>query len=280
MKIIIRILLLIAVARFSGPVFSSDNVGIYQGLRSEALLLYSNNENILMISGGAIPRGAATAGDFFVKSHIKLKKRPNYYEGNLDPVSNEIVEIDNDKIYNNGLGVYLYPQKIRIGGVQATGICADGIDLSGEYQKTKKSSDSYRRIFLRFMNLSHENANFIFGKGNMRGAIAELRPFIENYNDEWITDKNSAAILIPAVNDYAFFLQGAGRNSDALIFLQIVIKYAPDRAVAWLNIADVYWVEKNMENARYSYNRYIRIMRSNAMAEKIPRRALERANSP
>ena len=187
MKKIIKYALCISVALYATQAFGIDNLKIYQGERGSVLLIDSDVKKTLMIAGGADPRGAATAGDCFIKTILSLNKLPNYYEGNLEPINNDLINITSKDVAGKGVGIYLYANKLRVGGVDTEGICADGIDFSGEYREISERNAKYKSIFLYFMRLSSQNAVFLKKHGDTASAIRELKPILEWCEKERIT---------------------------------------------------------------------------------------------
>jgi len=68
----------------------------------------------------------------------------------------------------------------------------------------------------------------------------------------------SAARLAAIRNDYGFFLAEAGRFAEAEAELLEVVKAAPERAVARLNLADALWAQGKKEQAEAQYREYAR----------------------
>lgn len=279
MKQIIKLLLCAILFGVSTSAFCADQIHAYKGRLGTALLIDSNGERVVMIAGGAIPNGAATSGDCFAKSNISLKKTPGYYEGDFSPVHNEIVELSSSDVEGKGIGLYLSDNEIKIGGAEVSGICADGVDFSGIYNEVQKNSTDYRNAFLYFMNLAHQDSNYLYRNKDVSGASKELQPFVDNYDHDWLDNADNLKVIIPAINDYAFMVQNLGRNSDAIPLLRIVTQYEPKRIVAWLNMADSYWGENDKANARKCYTKYVDLMTEAGMKAKIPERASNRANS-
>jgi len=46
-------------------------------------------------------------------------------------------------------------------------------------------------------------------------------------------------------NVYGYFLQQAGMNQQAIVYLSIVKNKSPNRIVIYLNLADTYWGNQN-----------------------------------
>lgn len=76
------------------------------------------------------------------------------------------------------------------------------------------------------------------------------------------------------VNDYAFFLAESGKTDKAEPLLSQVIKAAPDRAVAYLNLADVQWGLGKKEEAKPNYRKYLELLGNNRSV--APQRVLDR----
>jgi tetratricopeptide (TPR) repeat protein len=276
MKQITRYLSFFFVIALNTQAFATETARIFHADRGTILLFESGSGQQVMVAGGALPNGAATAGDCFIEANINLKKSPNYYEGDFNSVHNEIVGIDQADIQGKGIGLYKSADQIRIGGAEVSGICADGIDFSGIYKEMPRGTPGYERNFLYFLNLSHQNSNYLLKHGTPKAAIDSLRPFIDTYDERWLSSSEDAKVVIPAINDYAFALQEAGDNTAALPLFQEIIKYQPDRTVAWLNMADAYWSTGNLDNAKKSYQQYTKLMATAGLQAKIPARVSAR----
>ncbi|MFZ5827087.1 MAG: tetratricopeptide repeat protein [Bacillota bacterium] len=82
---------------------------------------------------------------------------------------------------------------------------------------------------------------------------------------------------VPIANDLAFFLAESGRHSEALPLLKQVIEIAPDRAVAYLNLADVEWELGQKAEAKVHYQRYLELLGPDKV--QAPERVSTRLNS-
>lgn len=78
------------------------------------------------------------------------------------------------------------------------------------------------------------------------------------------------------LNDYGFFLAEAGLPERAAAVLQAVVARAPDRAVAYLNLADAEHAQGQTQAAREHYRRYADLMGEAGKTDKIPARVGER----
>jgi uncharacterized small protein (DUF1192 family) len=78
------------------------------------------------------------------------------------------------------------------------------------------------------------------------------------------------------LNDHGFLLSEAGLHQRAIAVLQSVIARAPDRAVAYLNLADAEHALGDAASASLHYRRYATLMWSADKGAKIPGRVTER----
>jgi len=95
----------------------AGEIAIYHGKHADALLLTFGDRKVLKLAGGAPPRGQATSEDCFVEADISLRKLPAYYEGNLLPVQNELMTMNERDVTGKKIGAYILKNKIRVGGV-------------------------------------------------------------------------------------------------------------------------------------------------------------------
>lgn len=111
-------------------------------------------------------------------------------------------------------------------------------------------------------------------ESNRRGAtlFTEVVKSSEMESSQWVEP----------INNYGFYLQGAGRNSEALLYLRMVVTAAPNRTPAHLNLADAAWEESRriggtagaplLREAKSHYSIYAKQM--NAKKRKV----LDRVN--
>ena len=196
MKTAIKSAIYIGFSLLCANVFAATvAIEIYKGKRGDVVVVTSDGGRSFMIAGGASPRGAATAGDCFAKATLKIKRPPNYYEGELEPVKNEIADLSVEDVSGKGVGAYLFRNKIKIGNVEVDGICADGVDFSGYYHKLEVGDKRYESIFMYFMRLASQDAAYRESGGNVAAAINDLRPFVENYKEEWRANESNKNLI-------------------------------------------------------------------------------------
>lgn len=259
------------------PARAAGEVSIYHGAAGDIGVVKDGGGYTVWMAGGAVPNGAATAGDCFVKSFVSLKKRPDYYEGDFIAVHNEIVGLNQSEMDGKGIGLLLDSDKVQVTGAETDGLCADGVDFAGEYSAVLKPSDRYRDSFLYLMNLEHQDSVYKLNKQkDAKGAVDDLRPFVESYQSSWLDDASSRKVIVPALNDYAYALQLTGFDSAAIEVLQTVIQASPGRTAAWLNIADSYWNGKNFDSGKRNYAQYVKLMEADGLKARIPSRVFER----
>ena len=100
---------------------------------------------------------------------------------------------------------------------------------------------------------------------------------------KWIEAWKSEGVgLIPdqyqePLNDYGFYLQQCGKDSEAIPIFEAVLHDDGTRAVAYLNLADSQWKLGKTKEAKQNYAKYISLVKSQKLPGTIPKSALERA---
>lgn len=148
-------------------------------------------------------------------------------------------------------------------------VCPIGSDFAGDYYLVNYETDKYKYDFDSLIKLNYTNALKHFHSKDVPSAITLLEPYVQQ-------SIHSNYFYPDIFNDYGFLLQQAGRNEDAVTILNIVVKNAPKRMVAYLNIADAYWALGEEAKSSQNYKKYISLMQS-AHNNKIPKRAIDRS---
>jgi hypothetical protein len=78
-------------------------------------------------------------------------------------------------------------------------------------------------------------------------------------------------------NDLGFLFEESGHYGEAVELLSYVVAQNPDRAVAYLNLADSYWGLGKKELAAENYKKYNSLMVQSGKTAKIPKRVIERS---
>lgn len=122
------------------------------------------------------------------------------------------------------------------------------------------------------LRLAHEESLAAYQAGNLVDALRYLTFGIDQYQMKYglLEKKRSSDLgkqyelpvtdLVPIVNDYAFFMAESGRLQEAEPLLLQVIKNAPDRTVAHLNLADVEWGLGKHAEAKSHYRAYLEML--------------------
>lgn len=138
----------------------------------------------------------------------------------------------------------------------------------------------------QILRLAHEKALAAYRAGNLPDALRYMTFGIGQYQPKYglFDDRKypvsgqqyqlSPTVLVPIVNDYAFFLAESGRLKEAEPHLVQVIRHAPERAVAYLNLADVLWGLGQRDDARFHYRAYLTLLGTEAA--QAPPRVAER----
>ncbi|PKQ60639.1 hypothetical protein BZG01_20670 [Labilibaculum manganireducens] len=94
-----------------------------------------------------------------------------------------------------------------------------------------------------------------------------------------ILNKEVSPEKIRQLNNTAYYLEqlgGAKCNDYAILILEEIIKVSPSRIVAYINLGDAYWNNKNYTMARSSYDKYCELMQAKGKKCKIPKRVFDR----
>ncbi|WP_081894876.1 tetratricopeptide repeat protein [Burkholderia paludis] len=258
------------------PLFANaeGSVKFYSTQGADAALAQRDGSYTLTLSGGAPAAGASTSADCYIRSKdLKLEK--GSLDGELAPVHNEVANLSARSVVGHRMVASVNNSTLEVKEAAVQGICADDVDLTGAY-KIVSGGDSLRRKYSYYLSMVHSEA-IIFLKSNLPGdAVDILSPYVTSYQEKWLHERNTRDILISSLNDYAYALQLVKRNGEAVSILETVLSVAPNRAVAWLNIADSYWDLGDSQKARPAYKKYVDLMTRSGSAEKIPARVNER----
>jgi tetratricopeptide (TPR) repeat protein len=137
-------------------------------------------------------------------------------------------------------------------------------------QETQSPRNEAKTLDSTKIRSVHRVSFDFYKKGDANAAADAL--FKEIGENDSLSDYVDIGIL----NDLGFFLSEADRYEEAAIVLRKVIRRAPSRTVAHLNLADAYWGLQQNEKACASYQTYVSLMRKDGKEKKIPSRAIER----
>ncbi len=242
-----------------------------------SVAVYSNNlRNDVYAIGGAVPNGAATPADCFMRAQVKITKTPDVYSGNLDAVSNRVILISDSDVLGKKIFVQLMSGEVLIQRSDTNGICADGIDFTGKYTRVLPGSKDFEEIFMGLLDLQYGEALNWNKVRNFKDAIRMLQDFFYDDNYLNIHDVSDRKKYNNAENDLGFFYQENGEDSVAISHFNAVVKRDPSRTVGWLNLGDSYWNINDKGNAIRCYQEYVKLMRKSSMEKKIVARASQR----
>ena len=135
--------------------------------------------------------------------------------------------------------------------------------------KAGKSREAATRLALMF-DLTVALVNTVAGDDDSQTKAPD------KWLQAWKSLEVANADYIYALNDYGFFLQQAGDHQRAIPIFNIVIKEDPQRAVAYLNLADSLWALDRKVEAKAHYKTYQRLMTEANKGIQIPPRVVER----
>jgi hypothetical protein len=134
-----------------------------------------------------------------------------------------------------------------------------------------------RTAFLARLDQASARARKRYAAGDVKGAVAAVAAVMQNKYPEALGDGDADRKLAGELNDYGFYLERAGRPGPAAEVLMAVIELDPDRAVAYLNLADAKYAGGDKVEAKYFYAEYRKRMIAAGQAARIPPRVAERS---
>ena len=125
----------------------------------------------------------------------------------------------------------------------------------------------------------HGEALRAYRAGEPAQAVRLLEPVLSDAAVRAVDPDGQHPGVTAILNDYGFFLAEAGLHERAVPVLQVVVARAPDRTVAYLNLADAEQAQGQAEIALDHYRRYADLMLAAGKADKIPARVAERTGA-
>ncbi len=103
----------------------------------------------------------------------------------------------------------------------------------------------------------------------------------QNIKQNWLLKDVNGCLYLKntdsqVLNDKAYYLDDLGFHNEAVMILQLILLYKPNRTVAYINLGDAYWGLNENLKAIEAYNKYIELMKANGKESKIPKRILDR----
>lgn len=162
----------------------------------------------------------------------------------------------------------------------------------------KRYNDQFYDSLRDALKDSHEAAKSLYKSGNASEAVERLRLFFNltaqltesNYCqhtsevEEWLAAMKIMTLpkdhCIAALNDYAFLLNWSGQYNLSIPVLKAVIKESPNRAVAYLNLADAQWASGEKVDAYTNYRNYKDLVAHRKTFEQAPAASPELALGP
>lgn len=194
----------------------------------------------------------------FNASSTKVKEKYNfiYSDNGILLNSKEIVKFGREGLMINKL----YFENYKLIKKTYEELETLGSDLKEEYSDVPQNHlyDQNKHLFAK-MNYQSSNEEIYVAYPNLPKSQVEI-------------------INIENANNLAYTLQQQGFNEDAKKILYHILAQSPYRAVAWLNIGDVYWDLDDKNKAKEAYQKYISLMKSQQKElSKIPKRVYERS---
>lgn len=275
MKAATNILMFAVAVLFASISVAQNSLALYVSDSGSAALTEGQGRASLLVLTGGNDNGQASSGSCVIAASLTTVE--GGFKGNLFPVSTGINSYSEEQAQGKKINVESDSATIVITDVDDVGICALDNSLVNRYKKILLNDKKHKIVYSEMIDLAHANALSLFKKGKKEEAIIGLSPYAENYKPAWLADKELAGVVVSAINDYAYFLQEHNQAAESIPFLKDIVTAQPNRAVAWLNLADSNWAVGNKNDAVKQYAEYKKLMLSVNKKPKIPSRVFERS---
>ncbi|HEX8268465.1 MAG TPA: tetratricopeptide repeat protein [Flavobacterium sp.] len=179
--------------------------------------------------------------------------------------------------------------KVQFTGADSAKATFNGKVHTGTIQKNKNSTGFFDFVEagkMLFMFSFEDDALLIVNQQYQftceAAKVIELQKLISDEAvkqrfAEYMAERPDEWHNIEALNNKAFYLAEVKYYATSVYILRQVLQKDPNRAVAWLNLADSLWELGNRDEARKSYNKYIMLIKNQKKDEKkIPKRVFAR----
>ncbi|MBF8458393.1 hypothetical protein IV494_14510 [Kaistella sp. G5-32] len=214
--------------------FSALSTTFKKGLSNDFLLVYENN---------------ATSEKIQIAYHYFIENDKLFF-------------ISKEQVKYNFRNIFISKNYYK--PINATNLTYEDLDEKTDFKNDKISEYSTNNLKNYIMLDSKPAFNLEFKYNPQDFFIDYPIDIFKISNINFIDVKNS--------NDIAFYLQQAKICDESIFILTKIIDKFPDRAVAYLNLGDAYWLINKKSNAKESYKKYISLMKSQKKdLSKIPK---------
>lgn len=193
-------------------------------------------------------------------SATKVKEKYDfiYSDQGIALVDKEIMKFGQDGLIINRI----YVENFDMSNKTYDDLQSLGAELPDNFELTKSSMSIY------------DSKKTLFATQDFQSTIENL--FVE-YPD--VGKSEIKIINVESANNQAFALEKLGANEESKTLLEEITHQFPDRIVAYLNLADVFWKLNEKDKAKENYIQYISLMKSQKKdLSKVPKRAYDRTN--
>jgi hypothetical protein len=124
---------------------------------------------------------------------------------------------------------------------------------------------------------AHAEALRYYKKNNINKSVEVLESYLGGV--EYLKYNKNTEKIVNIINDYAFFLESVHRYAEAIDILLYVVSIAPNRVVAYINLADALYDSGRKQESKIHYKKYISQMKKMNKEKKIPARVFSRSGS-
>lgn len=193
-------------------------------------------------------------------SATKVKEKYDliYSDQGITLVDKEIMKFGQEGLMINRI----YVESFDMSNKTYDNLQSLGSELPDNFELTKSSMSIY------------DSKKTLFATQDFQSTIENL--FIE-YPD--MGQSETKIINVESANNQAFALEKLGANEESKTLLEEITRQFPDRIVAYLNLADIFWKLNEKDKAKENYIQYISLMKSQKKdLSKVPKRAHDRTN--
>ncbi|MBS7699541.1 MULTISPECIES: hypothetical protein [unclassified Chelatococcus] len=139
-----------------------------------------------------------------------------------------------------------------------------------------------RQNFVRQLDAAATQAQALYKGGDPAGAAAAMKAAIQDIQlglvvtSYPITNDPGDLKLARQFNDFGFYLAQSNQPKPAIAVLKDITDAAPDRTIAYLNLADAQYAARETADARASYAEFRKRMTAAGKSAEIPPRVGER----
>lgn len=251
-------------------------ISVYTNSRADIVILHNHGSASHIYGyGGAPDLGPSTPADCAVSASLYFDDDSELFSGDVQGINTNSISYSSADAKGHKASLEIEDEFLEIKELDVFGLCAFGIDFTGQYIKANPGTPSFNESLIAILQLVYEDSLHRLNDHDIRSAIRNLEPFIGAIDVSNTTNGNYSSVAI-ILNDYGYMLQKVSRDREAIEIFGEVIRIDPSRTVVYLNLADSYWAIKCGRSAGTMYQKYEQMMEAQGQYKNIPSRVSER----